>query len=144
MAGYFTKLNGRVYDGFHVSDIDLENGKFVTIDDNGKIVLAEAAEGETLGSFRCEEKTTLWGLPALRVDVLGCSEGMYMVEADFNPAEHGEYDETQHVTKAGELVKMRMPVVGDQIIVSVSDELYAAAEKYSKLTVEDGELVIAE
>lgn len=62
MAGYVTKLMGHVYDGGHAGAEALTNGVFVEITTDG--VKKVTAAKDTL--MRVEEKTELWGLPALR------------------------------------------------------------------------------
>lgn len=90
MAGYFRKLVGHVYDGAHMSDVELTNGLFVTINESGKVALSEA-DAET--TFRCVEKTDLWGLKALVLDVLTIGGEVYMVENDIDVNDNEEYDE---------------------------------------------------
>lgn len=62
MAGYVTKLMGHVYDGANLSAEALPNGVFAEITSTG--VKKAAAAKDTL--LRVEEKTELWGNPALR------------------------------------------------------------------------------
>jgi len=62
MAGYVTKLVGHVYDGANLSGETLPNGVFAEITANG--VKKITAAKDTL--MRVEEKTELWGNPALR------------------------------------------------------------------------------
>lgn len=132
MAGYFRKLAGHVYDGAHVASVALTNGLFVTINDNGAVALS-AADADT--TFRCVEKTDLWGLKALVLDVLTIGGEVYMVENDIDVNDNEEYDEAQYEIKAGELVKMKQPLPGEQIVLSVSDEIYAAASVNAKYAV---------
>lgn len=140
MAGYFRKLVGHVYDGAHVSDVALTNGLFVTINEAGKIALS-GADAET--TFRCVEKTDLWGLKALVLDVLTVGGEVYMVENDIDVNDNEEYDEALYSVKAGEFIKMKRPLPGEQIILSVSDELYAAAAVNGKFAVSANGLIAA-
>lgn len=140
MAGYFRKLVGHVYDGAHVSDVKLTNGLFVTINDEGKIELS-AADAET--TFRCVEKTDLWGLKALVLDVLTVGKEVYMVENDIDVKNEAEYDEALYALKAGEFVKMKRPLPGEQIVLSVSDEIFSAAAVNGKFAVGASGLIVA-
>lgn len=123
MAGYFSKLNGRVYEGGYVANADIENGTFAVLS-NGKVV---ASSANTNFEGICVEKTELWGLPALRLRVAKEVGELFFVEGDFDPYEYDEYDETAFVVKAGKYVKMRTPHISDEIILSVSDAIYNAA-----------------
>lgn len=67
MAGYMKKLNGHVYDGAHVAAVELANGVFAEINSANKVALASAAKDMEL---RIVEKTTLWGMSALILDVI--------------------------------------------------------------------------
>ena len=62
MAGYVTKLMGHVYDGANIAGEALTNGIFAEITADG-VKKATAAKDTIL---RVEEKTELWGLPAVR------------------------------------------------------------------------------
>lgn len=62
MAGYVTKLMGHVYDGANLSGEKLTNGVFAEITADG--VKKVTAAKDTL--MRVEEKTELWGNPAVR------------------------------------------------------------------------------
>ena len=124
MAGYFTKLNGRVYEGEYAANVDLENGTFVTINGSQKVIKSAA---NTNIELVCVEKTDLWGLPALRLRCEKEDGAIYMVEGDPRVYEGETFDDRHHTVKAGELVKMRAPHISDEIILAVTDELYAAA-----------------
>ena len=123
MAGYFTKLNGRVFEGHYPADVDLENGTFVVVS-SGEVVKSSA---NTNIEMECVEKTDIWGLPALRLRVQKEDGTLYMVEQDPYIEEVGAYDGVHRGAKAGELVKMRSPHISDEILLQVSDALFAAA-----------------
>ena len=77
MAGYVTKLMGHVYDGANLSGEALINGVFAEIASGG--VKKTTAARDTL--LRVEEKTELWGSPALRLNVTGAgTDEVYFVE----------------------------------------------------------------
>lgn len=141
MAGYFTKLVGRVYDGAHVAAADIANGTFASLNADNKVVALAAADTTTV--LRCAEKTSLWGMPALMLDVVSVGKEAFMVENDFPTSEIGEYDEKAFVVKAGEFVKMKRPLEGEQIIISVTPELYAAAKAGSQYTLAVGGAIVA-
>lgn len=50
---------------------------------------------------------------------------IYFVENEYDIRNDGEYDESLYTTAAGKLVKMHAPVVGDQLIMSVTAEVLA-------------------
>lgn len=91
---------------------------FVEIASDGTVKpLAAAGDME----MRVREKTELWGLDAVVLDVTaqGADE-IYMVENEWDINDNEEYDESAYTVAIGEYVKMRRPKIGDQIIVSVA------------------------
>lgn len=124
MAGYFTKLNGRVYDGGHIASAALENGTFAVINANDQV---EASGANANVEFACVEKTDLWGEPALRLRCEKEVGTVFMVENDPLIYVGEDYDGAHRTCKAGEYVKMRTPVIGDEIILGVTEAIYNAA-----------------
>jgi len=123
MAGYFRKLDGHVYNGAEKAYQELTNGLFVYIDGaNGVKPLGSAGSAE----FRVLEKTTLWGLPAV---VLLCtdpgSNEHYVTENEFEIYGDKDFDQTTYSIPAGHYVKMRRPVLNDELIISVTSEVLA-------------------
>lgn len=123
MAGYFRKLDGHVYNGAEKAYEELTNGLFVYIDgSNGVKKLAGAGSAE----FRVLEKTTLWGLPAV---VLLCTNPgtaeIYFTENEFEIYGDKDYDQTTYSIPAGHYVKMRRPVLNDELVMSVTSEVLA-------------------
>lgn len=123
MAGYFRKLDGHVYNGAEKAYEELTNGLFVYIDgSNGVKKLGSAGSAR----FRVLEKTTLWGLPAV---VLLCTDPgsaeIYMTENEFEIYGDKDFDQTTYSVPAGHYVKMRRPVLNDEVIVSVTSEVLA-------------------
>ena len=141
MAGYFRKLVGRVYDGSHVANANIKNGTFAGLNDSNKVIALAAKDTGTV--LRCVEKTDLWGLNALVLDVVDVGAEAYMVENDFPVAENGEYDETTFEVKAGEYVKMKRLLPGEQIVVSVDSTLYGAANEGSTYNLDVGGGLVA-
>lgn len=141
MAGYFRKLVGRVYDGAHVAAEKLTNGLFVGLNAEGKVVKLAAADADT--KLRCVEKTELWGKSALVLDVVSVGAEAYMVENDFPVTEHSAYDEVDYEIGEGEFVKMKRPLEGEQIVITVSDEIYAAASVNGMFTLAEGGVIAA-
>lgn len=141
MAGYFRKLVGRVYDGAHVAAEKLTNGLFVGLNAEGKVVALAAADAAT--KLRCVEKTELWGKAALVLDVVSVGAEAYMVENDFPVTENNAYDEVDFEVKAGELVKMKRPLEGEQIVITVSEEIYSSANVNSMFTLAKGGAIAA-
>ena len=125
MAGYMRKLNGYVYDGEHKAAAALANGVFAEINANGEVVAITAAGDMEL---RVDEKTTLWGKDALVLNVIvpGTKE-QYFVENDIGDIhEECNYDGAEYVCRVGDYVRMRRPVINDQLILTVDATTYAA------------------
>ena len=123
MAGYVTKLVGHVYDGANLSAEALINGVFAEITATG--VKKITAAKDTL--LRVEEKTELWGLPALRLNVTGVgNDEVYFVENEWDINDSEEYDETNYTLPTGKYVRMKRLVPGEQVIMSVDSTLFAA------------------
>lgn len=123
MAGYMRKLNGYVYDGVHTAGEAMPNGVFVSITSGG--VKKITAAGDT--TFRVQEKTTLWGAPALVLDVIeeGDSE-IYFLENEFDTAALNVFDEAAGQCAIGDYCKMHRPVINDELIMTVDGTLYAS------------------
>ena len=124
MAGYFRRAEAWNYDGSNKAYEELTNGLFVYIDgSNGVKKIGSAGSAR----FRVLEKTSLWGLPAL---VLLCinagTDEMYVTENEFEIYGDKDYDQTNYSIPAGHYVKMRRPNINDELVISVSDETYAA------------------
>jgi hypothetical protein len=134
MFGYFTKLNGHVYDGAHVAAEDLHNGDFVEITAEGVKKIAEA--GDAILRVAPEGKlANYWGHPALALDVVADgSKEYFMVEGEWDINDAEAYNTSEYVTKAGSFVSMRRPVVGDQILRDVSEDIYNAASEGALFT----------
>lgn len=123
MAGYFTKLNGHVYEGEYKAASTLANGVFVEIGANGVAAIAAAGDAE----FVIDEKTTLWGLNAVRMHcIYEGTKDHYFVENEFEDYGDKDFDYATYTVPAGHYVKMRAPEKGDQLIMTVSAETYAA------------------
>lgn len=124
MAGYMTKLQGRVYDGSHLAAEELQNGMFAEITADG--VKATAAAKDTV--LRVAEKTALWGKEALVLDVASTgADEVFLVENEFDNAADANYDNAAYVIAKGEFVRMHRLLPGDQLIVNVGTDVYAAA-----------------
>ena len=123
MAGYFRRAEAWNYDGANKAYEELTNGLFVYIDgSNGVKKLASAGSAE----FRVLEKTTLWGLPAV---VLLCTDPgsaeIYFTENEFEIYDDADLDQTAYSIPAGHYVKMRRPVINDELVMSVTSEVLA-------------------
>jgi hypothetical protein len=101
----------------------LINGVFAEITATGvkKITAAKDAP------MRVEEKTELWGLPAVVLNVTGVgTDEVYFVENEWDINDSQEYDETDYTLPTGKYVRMKRLVPGEQVIMSVDGTLYAA------------------
>ncbi len=122
MAGYVTKLVGHVYDGANLSAEALTNGVFAEITADG--VKKIAAAKDTL--LRVEEKTELWGNPALRLNVTGVGTNeVYFIENEWEVDENAEWNEAEYTLPTGKHVRMKRLVPGEQVIMSVESTLYS-------------------
>lgn len=122
MAGYVTKLMGHVYDGANLSGEALINGVFAEIASGG--VKKTTAARDTL--LRVEEKTELWGSPALRLNVTGAgTDEVYFMENEWEVDENAEWNEADYTLPAGKYVRMKRLLPGEQVIMTVGSELYA-------------------
>ena len=123
MAGYVTKLVGHVYDGANLSGEALINGVFAEITTDG--VKKITAAKDTL--LRVEEKTELWGNPAVRLNVTGVgTDEVYFVENEWEVDDNAEWNEADYTLPTGKYVRMKRLVPGEQVIMSVDSTLFAA------------------
>ena len=123
MAGYFTRLNGHVYEGRYKAQVALSNGQFAIIANE----LVEETRAKKNNVLRVTEKTELFGMPALRLEIVGGTDEVYMVENEWDYNDSQEFDESKYTCKVGEFVRMRRLLVGDQVLVSVGADLHLAA-----------------
>lgn len=124
MAGYMTKLVGSdgIYDGSYKAGEALTNGIFVNIAADGTVKKLTAAGSIEM---RVREKTTLWGLPAVILDVVVEGDGTAYFVEQVNPGVHEEYNDIENVIKIGEFVRMHKPLLGEQLIMSVTSAVLA-------------------
>jgi hypothetical protein len=123
MAGYFRKAEEWNYEGAFKAGAVLTNGLVVYIDGaNGVKPIAEAGDAE----FRVDEKTTLFGLPAV---ALTCTKtGVkvhYIVENEFEDYGDTMFNTAEYSVPVGHYVKMRRPNINDQVVISVTAEVLA-------------------
>ena len=125
MAGYVTKLMGHVYNGDHMAAEALINGVFAEITADG-IKMVTAAKDTVM---RVQEKTDLWGLPALRLDVVSAGvDEVFFTENEWEVDDNEEWDESRYTLPVGKYVRMKRLLPGEQVIMSVDETLYAALE----------------
>ena len=123
MAGYVTKLMGHVYDGENLSAEALINGVFaeITMDGVKKVTAAKDTK------LRVDEKTELWGQPAVVLNVTGAgSDDVYFVENEWEIDEIAEWNEANYTLSIGKYVRMKRLLPGEQVIMTVDSTLYAA------------------
>lgn len=71
------------------------------------------------------DKTDFMGAPAVEVLVLDPgNKDTYMVESLMYRNDGGEYDDRELTIKAGKLVRMRRPEMGDHMIINVAKTLF--------------------
>lgn len=130
MAGFFAVMNGHVYEGRYAAGEELQNGQFVQVV-AGKVKKLTAADA-TL-KMKVIEKTEFLGDPAVEVRVVESgNKDTFMVETLRQHNDGAAYDDRTAVIKAGELVRMRRPEMGDHMIINVTPEFAAT------LNAEDG------
>ncbi len=123
MAGYVTKLMGHVYDGANVSAEALTNGAFAEITSDG--VKKTSAAKDTI--LRVEEKTELWGNPALRLNVVSAGvNDVYFVENEWEVDENAEWNEADYTLPIGKYVRMKRLLPGEQVLMTVDSTLHGA------------------
>ena len=124
MAGYFQVHADHVYEGAFKAGEKLYNGVFVELV-NGEVKKIAAAGDAT---FRVIEKTSLWGLPALRLACTGeGTKEMFFVENEIeNYGDKGDFNDAEYAVEKGHYVKMKRPVINDALIMSVSAATFAA------------------
>ena len=119
MAGYMTKVVGSdgIYDGSYKAGEVLTNGISVNIAADGTVKKLTAA-GDI--EMKVREKTTLWGLPAVVLDVVVEGSGLTYFVEQVNPGTREEYNDVEPEIKIGEFVRMHKPLLGEQLIMSVT------------------------
>ena len=130
MAGYMRKLQGHVYDGAHVAAEELTNGLFVEITEAG-VAKTTAAKDTVL---RVAEQTELWGMPAIVAEVVSVgADEVFFVENEWEIYRDKDYDTANYAVPAGHYVKMHRPLPGEQLIFTVSEDLYATLTEGTKI-----------
>lgn len=123
MAGYVTKLMGHVYDGANQSGEALSNGVFVEVTADG-VKKVESAKDTLL---RVEEKTDLWGNPAITLNVTGVgTDEVYFVENEWDVDVSADWNEADYTLPSGAYVRMKRLLPGEQVIMTVDSALYTA------------------
>lgn len=125
MTGYFTEPHK--YEGAYEAGEQLYNGQFVELVTANSATTVKKLTSKASGVImRVEEKTELFGNPAVRVLVLdGGAAGVYMAENEFDVGGDANYDTSDYSVAAGELVKMGLVARGDKMIFNVTSEVAA-------------------
>lgn len=133
MAGYMKKLQGYVYDGAHTAAVAMENGVFVEITTGGVKPVAEAKTGMVM---RVAEKTTLWGMDAVVLDVVNHGDDeVFFLENEWDINDGEAYDTAKYTCKAGQYARMHRCLDGEQLIMTVANEVYAALAVGDQVTI---------
>lgn len=123
MAGYFTKLQGYVYNGDQTAAEPLSNGVFAEITASGVMKVTSAKDTR----LRVAEKTTMYGLPALLLDVVSVgADEVFYVENELPNLNGEEWDEAMYELPAGELARMKRALPGEQLVMTVDEALFAS------------------
>ena len=109
----------------------MENGVFAEITADGVRKLTAAADAK----FRVQEKTSLWGMDALILDVVNCgADEYYFVENEWDINDSENYDTAKYSCKVGDYVKMHAPLKGEQLIMTVDADVFAAVAEGDMVT----------
>jgi hypothetical protein len=109
----------------------MENGVFAEIAGTGVQKLTGAKDAK----FRVQEKTTLWGRDALILDVVACgADEYYFVENEWDINDNEDYDTAKYSCKVGDYVKMHAPLKGEQFIMTVEADVFAAVAEGDMVT----------
>lgn len=112
---------GHVYDGANLAAEPLKNGVFGEIASGG--VKAIATKKDTI--LRVEEKTDLWGMEALRLNVVSVGEDeVYLIENEWDYYDGEEFDEAKYTQPVGRYVRMHRPLPGEQMLVSAESAVF--------------------
>lgn len=112
---------GHVYDGANLSAEALTNGVFAEITSSG-VKKTTAAKDMLL---RVEEKTELWGTPALRLNAVSVgADEVYFVENEWEVDESAEWNEADYTLSTGKHVRMKRLLPGEQVLMTVDSTLY--------------------
>lgn len=104
---------------------------FAEITADGVKMIAEAKDAK----FRVQEKTALWGMDALILDVVACgADEYYFVENEWDINDSENYDTAKYECKVGDYVKMHAPLKGEQLIMTVDADVFAAVAEGDMVT----------
>lgn len=144
--GYFTRSVEHNYEGLFRAGEELYNGDFVSLqaDTDGNLCFKKVASDNTMG-LRLAAKTTRWRNPAIVVDVVHEGTlGTYMVENEWEVyTQYGDYDTSNYSVPAGHLVKAKMPLKSEQMIIAVDETAYASLDVGDSLKIVNGAIVAA-
>lgn len=124
MAGFIKKPVGHIFEGRYKAAEALPNGVFAEIGADG---VAKLTAADTTMKLRVIDKITLWKLKALvlAVTVAGTS---YFVENEWEINDNEEYDEPSYSLPIGKYVRMKLPLIGEVLVMSVTDAVYNGAQ----------------
>ena len=129
MAGYMTKLQGYVYEGTHPAGEALTNGLLATLVKNGTTSVMEVKKtSSTLANviFRVDEKTTLWGNPAVVLTVVAIDGNeVCLVENEWDINDGDAYNTAAYEIASGDLARIHRLLPGDQFITNVTSAVAA-------------------
>lgn len=127
MAGYMRKLNGHIYDGANEAGEILANGLFVELSTTSNVTTVKKTTAVKNTIMRVADKTTLWGMDALVLDVVSVgTDEVFFVENEWDIRDNEDYDTSKYQCNIGDFVKMHRPLVGEQQILTVESTLYAS------------------
>ena len=132
MAGYFKKLQGYVYDGEHRAKEKMADGIFAELDGEGLVVPATEAKDTVL---RVAEKTGVFGEKGVLLDVVSVgAKEVFFVEMAYDDYGTENFDSAKAEIEAGELVRMKRPLPGEQIAMNLADDVLSGLKVGDKVT----------
>lgn len=122
MSGYVTKGN-HIYNGDYLAGEALKNGLFAEIVAAGTVKKITAAGDMEL---RVDAKETLFGEPAIRATVVyEGTKDTFFVENEWDLDCECNYNTADYELPAGEYVKMKRLLAGEQVIFNVTSAVAA-------------------
>lgn len=126
MAGYVMKHVGHVYNGDSIAFQPMVNGDLVILD--GDPLTAHASPGGDQ-EFRVVEKTTLWGMPAVILDVLTLGNTqVHFVENEWEVSPDAQWDEAMQIIPKGARLRVKRLLPGERIIMSIQEGMFNGVE----------------
>lgn len=128
MAGYMTKMHGRIYEGEFVNGAaaPVANGTLMVLGADGRSLVLPAAD--TTSKFLCKEVTTIYdGITAYRMVANKLNANYYFVEnlPEINDSE--AYDVSEVLTPVGKYLRAHPVLTGEEFVATNTATLTAGS-----------------